>query len=135
MWMCESFRMVSAARTSTDRRGSVQLRIRENAEARDRVLDLDETRFHWPSRIDSEGFVTNECGRTPVPYLSVVSTNTIMNAKNLFLALSVIVGASASAATQQAVRWTRLANLNTPHQYHACVAVDGKIYTVGGNEK
>src|SRR6185369_15587928 len=56
----------------------------------------------------------------------------IMNVRSLFLALSSIVGVPAPAA-QQEVRWERVANLNTPHQYHACVALDGKIYTVGGD--
>jgi hypothetical protein len=58
----------------------------------------------------------------------------IMNVKSLFLALSAIVGVPAPAA-QQEVRWERVANLNTPHQYHACVALNGKIYTVGGDQK
>src|SRR5262245_28801858 len=58
-----------------------------------------------------------------------------MNLTHLWLALAVMAGASASIAAEQEAHWERVANLNTPHQYHACVAVDGRIYAVGGDEK
>lgn len=29
-------------------------------------------------------------------------------------------------------RWTRTADLNTPHEYNACAVVEGRLYTVGG---
>src|SRR3974390_831369 len=58
-----------------------------------------------------------------------------MNVKKLLLALSAFVAVSASARAQPHAHWARVADLNTAHMYHACVAVDGKIYTVGGGEK
>ncbi len=40
-----------------------------------------------------------------------------------------------TAQSQQQItdRWSRMADMNAPHQYHAAVAVNGKIYVVGGN--
>lgn len=31
-------------------------------------------------------------------------------------------------------RWRNMRDLNTPHQYHAGVVADGKIYAVGGSQ-
>jgi N-acetylneuraminic acid mutarotase len=36
------------------------------------------------------------------------------------------------AASATGSRWSQLADMTTPHEYHAAVAVDGKIYVLGG---
>lgn len=36
------------------------------------------------------------------------------------------------AQPQELARWSRVADLNTSHAYHACVVVAGKLYVVGG---
>ena len=40
---------------------------------------------------------------------------------------------TAQAQQQITDRWSRMADMNEPHELHAAVAVDGKIYVVGGN--
>jgi len=40
---------------------------------------------------------------------------------------------TAQAQQQITDRWSRMADMGEPHEYQAAVAVDGKIYVVGGN--
>ena len=48
--------------------------------------------------------------------------------------LMVVVGRTTLRAPQQITdRWTRMADANSGHQYHTAVAVEGRIYVVGGN--
>ncbi len=37
---------------------------------------------------------------------------------------------TARAQQQITDRWSRMADMDAPHEYHAAVAVDGKIYVV-----
>ncbi len=45
------------------------------------------------------------------------------------------VGGGTTLRAQQPItdRWSRMADTNFPHQYHTAVAVEGKIYVVGGD--
>jgi N-acetylneuraminic acid mutarotase len=56
----------------------------------------------------------------------------MINPRSLLLALCAIAAAPVSAAPEEKMSWTRVADLNTPQQYHACVSAGGKIYAVGG---
>ncbi len=40
---------------------------------------------------------------------------------------------TAQAQQQITDRWSRMADMSSPHEYHVAVEVDGEIYVVGGN--
>jgi N-acetylneuraminic acid mutarotase len=48
------------------------------------------------------------------------------------LLLASCVAIVPAMAKPPSARWQRLADMLTPHEYHAAVAVDGKIYVLGG---
>jgi N-acetylneuraminic acid mutarotase len=65
-----------------------------------------------------------------------MDTATHMRRVGVCLMLSALVvncWAMPLGAAERGSRWSSLADMNAPHQYHACAAAAGKVFVVGGD--